>query len=181
MNYLHFILLIVIASHLSPSSSFRQPSTDRPFSPSTMSDSVATTERRLSSLLMNSGQPQEGSLKHHSDADEIVNVREIFPDTPGRPSNSEQPLQPTTIESSYLSPSEFRKAVRTNQYTTPTNGICPGYWQANLIVLDEKYAFDFLLFCQKNERACPLIEVLDLGCFEPNCGVGSDLRVDVPK
>jgi uncharacterized protein YcsI (UPF0317 family) len=53
--------------------------------------------------------------------------------------------------------------------------------QANLIVLEENYAFDFLLFCQKNRQACPLIEVLDVGCVEAKCGRGSDLRVDLPK
>lgn len=67
------------------------------------------------------------------------------------------------------------------EFKTPTNGMCPGFMQANLIVLEEKYAFDFLLFCQKNKQACPLVEVLDVGCVEAQCGRGSDLRVDLPK
>ena len=145
-----------------------------------MSDFLTKTERRLTALLVNSEQPQEGSLKHHFNTDEVVDVRDIFHRTSGHATNVDQPPQKPIVPS-HASPSEFRQAVRTNQYTSPTNGICPGYWQANLIVLDEKYAFDFLSFCQKNERACPLIEVLDVGCYSANCGMGSDLRVDIPK
>lgn len=91
-----------------------------------MSESELTrTERRLSSLLMASGQPQEGSLK---------NPDGIFSD--GAPP-IEQPKR------SFASPFELRRAIRAGEFNTPTNGICPGYMQANLIVLEERYAFDF--------------------------------------
>lgn len=134
---------------------------------------LTKTERRLSSLLMSSGQPQEGSLKNSNDADGYRDVRDIFAD--GAPEPVEQK------ERTFASPSEFRTAVRKGEFKTPTNGICPGFMQANLVVLEEKYAFDFLLFCQKNKQACPLVEVLDVGSVEAQCGKGSDLRLDVPK
>jgi uncharacterized protein YcsI (UPF0317 family) len=77
----------------------------------------------------------------------------------------------------------FREEVRRGNFTTPTNGVCPGFLQCNLVVLPQgPVAFDFLLFCQRNPKACPLIEVCDVGSPHPH-GVapGADLRTDVPK
>jgi uncharacterized protein YcsI (UPF0317 family) len=62
---------------------------------------------------------------------------------------------------SYTLPSTFRHDVRRGIFNGPTNNICPGYLQCNLVVLpaDKSLAFDFLLFCQRNPQACPLLEV----------------------
>lgn len=82
-----------------------------------------------------------------------------------------------------LPPQSFRESVRRGEFTGPTNGTCPGYMQCNLVVLPQgPHAFDFLLFCQRNKKACPLIEVCDVGSPHPN-GVarGADLRTDIPK
>ena len=59
---------------------------------------------------------------------------------------------------------------------------CSRLVQANLVVLPEEHAYDFLLFCQRNPRPCPLIEVTEAGSPEP-AGVapGADLRTDLPK
>jgi uncharacterized protein YcsI (UPF0317 family) len=79
-------------------------------------------------------------------------------------------------------PRAFRQAVRNGTFQSPTNGVCPGFLQCNLVVLPQgPQAFDFLLFCQRNPKACPLIEVCDVGSPFPN-GVakGADLRTDVP-
>jgi hypothetical protein len=143
-----------------------------------MSDSDLTqTELRLSSLLLSTGQPQEGSLKQPDDDKNVRDIRDVFHHGE-HPNNNCQDILSTP---KFLSPAQFRAAVRSGTFTTPTNGICPGYMQCNLIVLEEQYAFDFLLFCQKNKQTCPLIEVLDVGSVEAECGRGSDLRTDVPK
>lgn len=79
-------------------------------------------------------------------------------------------------------PRAFRESVRNGTFQGPTNGVCPGFLQCNLVVLPQgPHAFDFLLFCQRNPKACPLIEVCDVGSPYPN-GVakGADLRTDVP-
>jgi len=49
-------------------------------------------------------------------------------------------------------------------------------------VLPQAQAYDFLVFCQRNPKPCPLIEVTDPGNPEP-AGVapGADLRTDVPR
>merc|ERR1712176_918975 len=55
--------------------------------------------------------------------------------------------------------------------------------QCNLVVLPQgPAAFDFLLFCQRNPKACPLIDVCDVGSpYAPGVAKGADLRTDVPK
>jgi hypothetical protein len=80
-------------------------------------------------------------------------------------------------------PRMFRESVRAGEFTGPTNGVCPGFLQCNLVVLPQgAIAFDFLLFCQRNPKACPLIEVCDVGSpFASGVAPGADLRTDVPK
>lgn len=80
-------------------------------------------------------------------------------------------------------PRDFRAKVRKGEFTGPTNGVCPGFLQCNLVVLPQgPIAFDFLLFCQRNPKACPLIEVCDVGSpFAHGVAPGSDLRTDLPK
>ncbi len=53
--------------------------------------------------------------------------------------------------------------------------------QANLVVLPKDWAFDFLLFCQRNPKPCPLLDVTEPGDPEPKfVARGSDLRTDLP-
>src|SRR6266850_2449366 len=79
-------------------------------------------------------------------------------------------------------PREIRADIRSGKITGVTAGLGEGHVQANLAVLPKDYAYDFLLFCQRNPRACPLIEVTDIGSPEPT-GVapGADLRTDLPR
>jgi len=79
-------------------------------------------------------------------------------------------------------PQEIRTLIRHGQWRSPTSGLAPGYVQANLVVLPKTYAYDFLLFCQRNPKPCPLLEVTDPGDPEPKrTAPGADLRTDVPK
>jgi len=79
-------------------------------------------------------------------------------------------------------PKEIRQAIRQARYTGGTAGLGPGYVQANLVILPLAQAYDFLVFCQRNPKPCPLIEVTDPGNPEP-AGVapGADLRTDISK
>ena len=80
------------------------------------------------------------------------------------------------------SPEEIRSMIRTGGWKGVTSGLAPGRVQANLAILPRNLAFDFLLFCQRNPKPCPLLEVLDAGRFEPNqVAPGADLRTDVPS
>ena len=55
----------------------------------------------------------------------------------------------------------------------------PGHAQANLCILPREYAFDFLLFCQRNPKPCPLLHVLEPGVYKFDNDV--DIRSDCPK
>jgi uncharacterized protein YcsI (UPF0317 family) len=53
--------------------------------------------------------------------------------------------------------------------------------QANLAILPKDLAFEFLLFCQRNPRPCPVLEVIEAGQVEPALTApGADIRTDVP-
>ena len=78
-------------------------------------------------------------------------------------------------------PDEVRQLIRNGSLVQPTSGIAPGHVQANLAILPRDLAFDFLLFCQRNPKPCPLLEVVEPGDVEPaQFAPGADLRTDVP-
>ncbi len=80
------------------------------------------------------------------------------------------------------SPAQVRQACRQGEWTGPTSGMAGGYAQANLVILPRAEAFDFLLFCQRNPKPCPLLEVTDAGSPVPQrFAPGADLRTDLPK
>ena len=79
-------------------------------------------------------------------------------------------------------PREIRADIRSGKISGHTSGMGEGYVQANLAVLPKEQAYDFLLFCQRNPRPCPLIEVTDVGSTEPiGVAPGADLRTDIPR
>ena len=79
-------------------------------------------------------------------------------------------------------PSEIRQRCRTGQLEAPTPGLALGYVQANLVVLPHNLAFEFLLFCQRNPKACPILDVTEVGNPEPKLiAPGADIRTDLPR
>ncbi len=74
---------------------------------------------------------------------------------------------------------EVRKLIRSGQWRGVTSGIAPGYVQANLAIIPRDLAFEFLLFCQRNPKPCPLLEVIEGGQTEPALtSPGADIRTD---
>ena len=63
------------------------------------------------------------------------------------------------MELSTMSPKEVRALIRDGVITHQTSGMCGGYAQANLCILPKDYAFDFLLFCMRNPKPCPILAV----------------------
>lgn len=79
-------------------------------------------------------------------------------------------------------PAEARRLIRSGAYDAPTSGLCPGYAQANLIILPKEQAYDFLLFAQRNPKPCPLLEVTEVGAREATiCATDCDIATDFPK
>lgn len=67
------------------------------------------------------------------------------------------------MDYSHMHPQEVRRLIRAGEITGQTSGMCSGYAQANLCILPKEYAFDFLLFCMRNPKPCPVLEVGDVG------------------
>jgi uncharacterized protein YcsI (UPF0317 family) len=77
--------------------------------------------------------------------------------------------------------SAVRQACRVGRLSGATPGLALGFVQANLVVLPNEHAFDFLLFCQRNPKPCPLLDVTEPGDPEPKAvAPGADLRTDLP-
>jgi hypothetical protein len=176
------------------------------------SSSVAQRQELLREILP-ACQPQEGSPANTFTASELHELQAALapPNHPFQSGKEEEdvavvdamnkldirqpwsvPEKPTTSSTTFIThaaapytlPCTFRHAVRAGAFIGPTNGVCPGYLQCNLVVLPAgKIAFDFLLFCQRNSKACPLLEVCEgASSFAPKqLAEGADLRTDVPK
>jgi uncharacterized protein YcsI (UPF0317 family) len=80
-----------------------------------------------------------------------------------------------------LTPFLLREQIRSGNWTGPTSGVAAGYVQTNLVMLPKDVAFEFLLFCIRNPKPCPILDVLEPGQVEPAIGPDADLRTDVPK
>lgn len=78
------------------------------------------------------------------------------------------------------SPAELRAAFRSGE-SGPTSGLAPGYAQANLLVVSTEWAYDVLLFAQRNQDACPVLDVTDAGSSATPLAPDADLRTDLPK
>ncbi|MFN0050556.1 MAG: putative hydro-lyase [Planctomycetales bacterium] len=77
---------------------------------------------------------------------------------------------------------QVRLAARSATLIDQTSGLAPGFAQANLVILPEALAADFLLFCQRNPKPCPLLDVTSPGDPVPRrAAPTADLRTDVPR
>lgn len=76
---------------------------------------------------------------------------------------------------------ELRLAARSGAFHRPTSGEAPGYVQANLVILPRDWAYDFLLFAQRNPKPCPVLEVGEAGSPETAILADrADIRTDLP-
>ena len=86
------------------------------------------------------------------------------------------------MDYSNVHPQEVKKLIRAGEITCQTSGMCNGYAQANLCILPKEYAFDFLLFCMRNPKPCPILEVGDVGSREFKFMASQgDICKDFPK
>ena len=77
---------------------------------------------------------------------------------------------------------DVRSRIRAGSYCDHTSGLAEGFLQANLVILDQFYALDFMRFCQRNPKSCPLVGVTDTGSpYLRTLGADIDIRTDVPS
>ncbi|MCL4465237.1 MAG: putative hydro-lyase [Chloroflexi bacterium] len=80
-----------------------------------------------------------------------------------------------------MHPRELWELIRRGEFRRGTAGVCHGYVQANLVVLPRELAFDFLLFCLRNPKPCPVLDVTEPGSPHPPIAAPeADLRTDLP-
>lgn len=80
-----------------------------------------------------------------------------------------------------LGPGAVRAAIRSGDYASHTAGLGTGYLQANLAIMPERAALDFMRFCQRNPKPCPVSGVSDTGNpMMVTLGRDIDIRSDVP-
>lgn len=83
---------------------------------------------------------------------------------------------------SQRSAADIRQMIRTKEFQGQTSGLAPLNAQANLAILPKDDAFDFLLFCQRNPKSCPILDVTEIGSPVPALSAkGADIRTDIPK
>ena len=87
----------------------------------------------------------------------------------------------TRAELEHAPPRTVRMAVREGRWTTNTKRLALGFHQANVTILPERLAFDFMRFCQRNPRALPILDVTDPGDPVPRTAApDADIRLDIP-
>ena len=75
-----------------------------------------------------------------------------------------------------------RLRIRTSGFSGPTSGLAPGNVQANLVILPQALAYDFLRFAQANPKPCPVLAVSEAGdAHFPTLGAALDIRTDLPR
>jgi len=75
-----------------------------------------------------------------------------------------------------------RLAVRRGDHCGPTSGLAPGFVQANLAILPQSDAPDFLRFCERNPKPCPLLAVSAPGDWRmPSLAEDLDIRTDASR
>jgi uncharacterized protein YcsI (UPF0317 family) len=75
-----------------------------------------------------------------------------------------------------------RGLIRQGRWASHTSGLADDHVQGNLVILPEAQASDFLRYCQRNPKPCPVLAVSEPGHPDlPTLGEGVDIRTDVPR
>lgn len=83
---------------------------------------------------------------------------------------------------SLLSGEAVRGRIRAGLHDSHTAGLAPGKLQCNLAILPQSHAPDFLRFCRRNPKPCPVVGVGEAGDpAMPALGRDIDVRSDVPR
>lgn len=84
----------------------------------------------------------------------------------------------TGAEAATLSPHTARGRFRSG-LVTPTTGWASGFTQTNLVALPQEWAYDMLLFGQRNPNSLPLLDVTEPG-QRASTLADADLATDLP-
>ena len=71
--------------------------------------------------------------------------------------------QSATFNAPSAAVAEARAAIRSGAWTSHTSGLARDHVQGNVVILPRSYAEDFLRYCQRNPKPCPLLAVSEPG------------------
>jgi len=78
-------------------------------------------------------------------------------------------------------PAHVRSVIRQGLWSSHTSGLAGDHVQGNIVILPDVLAADFLRFCQRNPKPCPVLAVSEPGQVSlPSLGPDIDIRSDVP-
>lgn len=83
--------------------------------------------------------------------------------------------------STQLAAAQAARASYRSGRAVPTSGVATGLTQANLIAVPADWAFETLLYAQRNPKPCPVLEVIEPGQVESVLAPGSDIRTDIGR
>ncbi len=76
----------------------------------------------------------------------------------------------------------MRQLIRQGVWQSHTSGLASDHVQGNVVILPEALAADFLRYCQRNPKPCPLLAVSEPGqAMLPGLGADIDIRSDLPR
>lgn len=79
-------------------------------------------------------------------------------------------------------PKNLRNLCRVEQFKESTINYCRDYIQANLVILPKSLAYEFSLFCQRNNHVFPILETTDIGsALSVKLAMGANLTTDLPE
>ncbi|HJV60566.1 MAG TPA: putative hydro-lyase [Albitalea sp.] len=93
-------------------------------------------------------------------------------------------LKATTPHNQPVDPAvrQAREQIREGMYASHTSGIARDHVQGNVVILPKALADDFLRYCQRNPKPCPVLAVSEPGDpMLPTLGADIDIRTDVPR
>lgn len=80
------------------------------------------------------------------------------------------------------SATQVRSEIRQGRWTQHTSGLASAHVQGNVVILPAAEANDFLRYCQRNPKACPVLAVSEPGqAALPALGADIDIRTDLPR
>lgn len=75
-----------------------------------------------------------------------------------------------------------RSIIRQGRWTSHTSGLASDHVQGNVVILPADEGNDFLRYCQRNPKPCPLLAVSEPGqAGLPALGTDIDIRTDLPR
>jgi uncharacterized protein YcsI (UPF0317 family) len=89
---------------------------------------------------------------------------------------------PVSFSTVPTSIAQVRAAIRNGQWSSHTSGLVRDHVQGNVVILPQAMADDFLRYCQRNPKPCPVLAVSEPGePMLPALGADIDIRTDVPR